>query len=156
MKSPTALATAAALLAVCATATANDIGARPLAVPAAVLAPATGATGLSAYAGHAVFSQYDPTTGRWRLMHWLRGAVKQLSVGERPVPFDADAGPGRDGRPVAVFSRCRHEPAVSGIIAQPDWGQVRPQGTIYALRGILSATAQVGVREQNSAGCLRS
>jgi hypothetical protein len=76
-----------------------------------VVAPAPGATGLTAYGGHVVWSQPDPATGLWQLEQWHAGHVARLPVAERAVPFDADAGPDARGRPVVVYSRCRHEPA---------------------------------------------
>src|SRR5690349_25119494 len=75
-----------------------------------VVAQVPGATGLTAYAGHVVWSQPDPATGRWRLMQWHDGRVTRLAVGSRRVSFDADAGPDARGHPVVVYSRCRHEP----------------------------------------------
>ena len=39
------------------------------AVPATVVADAPGATALTAYGGHVVWSRLDPATGRWQLVH---------------------------------------------------------------------------------------
>ena len=71
------------------------------------------AAGLTAYGGHAVWSQLDRATGRWQLRQWHAGHVSRLPVSERGVPFDADAGPDAHGRPVLVYSRCRLDPASS-------------------------------------------
>ena len=103
----------------------NDIGIQPVHVPAAILADAPGATGLTAYAGHVVWSRLDPATARWQLVQWTgpAGRISTLPVAERSVPFDASAGPSSTGRPVVVFSRCRREPpGLSGILPTPDWG----------------------------------
>jgi hypothetical protein len=100
---------------VTAAAAAPDVGASGV-----VVAQVPGATGLTAYAGHVVWSQPDPATGRWRLMQWHDGRVTRLAVGSRRVSFDADAGPDARGHPVVVYSRCRHEPPYVYYTA-PDW-----------------------------------
>ena len=104
-----------------------------LAAPAAqaqssdvVLAPAPDSTAITAYGGHVVLSKRDPQTGNWALVRWHAGIVDVLPVAQRSVPFDADAGPGRDGKPVVVYSRCRQEPALpSGLPPTPDWQTAR-------------------------------
>src|SRR4051812_34769036 len=75
-----------------------------------VVATLPGAMGLSAYGGHVIWSQPDAATGRWRLMQWHAGRITRVAVGERSVPFDADAGPDVRGRAIAVFSRCGNDP----------------------------------------------
>jgi hypothetical protein len=91
-----------------------------------VLAPAPDSTGVSAYGGQVVLSKRDPQTGRWALVRWHAGVVDVLPVAQRSVPFDADAGPGRDGDPVVVYSRCRVEPALTpGLAPTPDWQTAR-------------------------------
>jgi hypothetical protein len=91
-----------------------------------VLAPAPDSTGITAYGGDVVLSKRDPQTGSWALVRWHAGVVDVLPVAQRSVPFDADAGPGRDGKPVVVYSRCRQEPALpSGLAPTPDWQTAR-------------------------------
>jgi hypothetical protein len=71
-------------------------------------------TPVTGYGGHLVWSAYDEPSGDYRLIH--RGAdgnVAPLPVAGRSVPFDADLGPGRDGRPALVYSRCAAEPPVA-------------------------------------------
>ena len=48
---------------------ADDIRVRPVPVPATVVADAAGATALTAYGGHVVWSRLDPATNRWQLVH---------------------------------------------------------------------------------------
>ncbi|WP_027006748.1 hypothetical protein [Conexibacter woesei] len=81
-----------------------------------VIASGRGVARLSAYGGALVFSKRDSATKRWSLMLWRAGHVHRLAVPTRAIPFDADAGPGADGRPVAVFSSCTKDPNYSG-----DW-----------------------------------
>jgi len=76
-----------------------------------VLTTAPGAIGLSAYGGVAVWSEPEPGP-MWRLRGWWDGAAHDVALPPRRVPYDADVGPDREGRPVAVFSRCRREPAL--------------------------------------------
>lgn len=75
--------------------------------PGATLVVRTGApTKLSAYGGVLVWSQYSPRTKRFRLMARRGGRTERLPVPSSPDPLDLDLGPGPDGRPVAVYSRC--------------------------------------------------
>ena len=91
-----------------------------------VLAPAPDSTGVTAYQGNVVLSKRDPQTGNWALVRWHYGVVDVLPVAQRSVPFDADAGPGTDGRPVVVYSRCRREPVLTpGLAPTPDWQTAR-------------------------------
>ena len=87
-----------------------------------VVTQAPGAAGLTAYAGHVVWSQPDLASSRWRLMQWHAGHVSRLPVADRGVPFDADAGPDARGRPVVVYSRCRIDPP-DAYYAAADWSQ---------------------------------
>ncbi|MEA2130730.1 MAG: hypothetical protein QOJ85_3621, partial [Solirubrobacteraceae bacterium] len=88
----------------------------------AVLSPAPGAAGLTAYNGHVVWSSRDPVSGRWSLTQLHRGAVSALAVAPRSVPFDADAGSDADGNAVVVYSRCATEPSPpSGLSPGADW-----------------------------------
>lgn len=90
---------------------AAGILAAALAVPARaettkVIADGRGATGLSAYGGHLVYSVRDPVSKQWSLVRWHAGHVEALPVPPRSVPFDADAGPDAAGHPVVVYSAC--------------------------------------------------
>jgi hypothetical protein len=55
------------------------------------------------------WSSYDPQTRRFRLEVALRGTTRTANVPSRGVPFDVDLGPGPDGRPLVVYSRCAAE-----------------------------------------------
>lgn len=91
-----------------------------------VLASALDSSAITAYGGQVVLSKRDPQTGNWALVRWHAGVVDVLPVAQRSVPFDADAGPGRDGKPVVVYSRCRQEPALTlGLAPTPDWQTAR-------------------------------
>ncbi len=79
-----------------------------------VLAPAPGAAGLTAQSGQVVFSRQE--AGRWTLVRWHNGVVDALPVASRAVPFDADAGTDKDGRPVLTYSRCASDaPSPQGL-----------------------------------------
>jgi len=91
-----------------------------------VLAAAPDSAGITAYGGVVVLSKRDPQTGKWALVRWHAGVVDVLPVAQRSVPFDADAGPGRDGKPVLVYSRCRREAMLTpGLAPTPDWQTAR-------------------------------
>jgi hypothetical protein len=83
---------------------------------ARVIASGRGVAGLSAYGGSLVFSKRDAATKKWSLMLWRAGHVHHLAVPARAIPFDADAGPGAEGRPVAVYSVCATDARYGG-----DW-----------------------------------
>jgi hypothetical protein len=107
---------------------ATVIAAAIAAVPASaqgaeeVLAPVQNQSVLSAYGGHVVWNELDLASGRWFLIRWHAGVTSRLPVSSRGVPFDVDLGPDARGRPVAVYSRCRREPAAGGGLAlSPDW-----------------------------------
>jgi len=68
---------------------------------------------LSAYGGYVVFSQAESRT-RWRLMSWHDGVVTRLNVPARRLPFDASVGPGPNGSPEVVFSKCAADPGYHG------------------------------------------
>jgi hypothetical protein len=74
-----------------------------------VAATAHAIAGMSAWHGHLVFSQLDAASERWSLYAATASGMRRLPVGTAPVPFDADVGTDRSGRPVAVFSRCPSE-----------------------------------------------
>ena len=83
-------------------------------------------TPLGAIDGRIVWSDYDPAVSRYFLTQRLNGVTSRLPVPPRAVPFDLDLGPDADGRPVAAYSRCRHDPPrrgpPRGTLAQlPEW-----------------------------------
>jgi hypothetical protein len=81
---------------------------------------------ISAWNGHAVLSQLNPSTGRWSLMHATAHGVAALPVAPQNRPFDADVGTDAAGRPVAVFSRCpRRGPIVSSYAQLPGTSRCR-------------------------------
>jgi hypothetical protein len=99
-----------------------------------VLASAASTAGITAYGGQVVLSRRDPATNRWALVRWHAGVVDVLGVPQRGVPFDVDAGTGRNGEPVVVYSRCAREPASLssspsgedfGAAPAPDWQTAR-------------------------------
>jgi hypothetical protein len=102
----------------------------------ALAGPAVGATvvdtvlrptPVSAFQGRAVWSRFDPATGRYQLVTATaadpRPAV--LPIPSRAVPFDADLGPGPGGSTVAVYSRCAREPFGAGPDGMPVWSTGR-------------------------------
>ena len=89
------------------------------AVAAALLAPAPrwphvdrsagGADPIRAWAGIAVLSVLDPTTGTYQLATQTGTHAPQPLAGIAPAaqPFDADIGPGPGGAATIVFARCQ-------------------------------------------------
>lgn len=76
-----------------------------------VLARELRPTAVSAHGGFVVWSSWSDRAHGYRLVAWDRqGGRRVLPARAQRVPFDADVGPGRDGRPVAVYSRCRRSP----------------------------------------------
>jgi hypothetical protein len=76
-----------------------------------------GVSPVAADAGYAVWSDYDSSSGQYRLAaRTPAGVVGLLPVAPGPVAFRIDLGRGPDGNEVAVFARCTHEPtdAVDG------------------------------------------
>jgi hypothetical protein len=86
-----------------------SIAALGLAGPATELARYDAQTPLAANHGTVAWSAYDPGTREFRLTVYRRGAMRQVPVPPRAVPFDADVGLGPGGRPMLVYSRCRRE-----------------------------------------------
>ncbi len=87
-------------------------------------------TTISVLDGRIVWSDYDPVAKRYFLTQRLNGVTSRLPVDPRSVPFDVDLGPDADGKPVAAYSRCRHEPPPRnpprGALAQlPEWRRGR-------------------------------
>lgn len=66
-------------------------------------------TRLAAYDGSLLWSSYDPRLRRYGLKALVDGVVQKLPVRTRRIAFDADLGPGPDGRLNAVYSRCSNE-----------------------------------------------
>jgi hypothetical protein len=109
---------------------------------------------LTSYGGYVIFSQLDPT-GKWQLVAWHHGSTSTLSVPERTIPFDANAGPAANGTPTVVFSRCIHEPPAASVLLElqaqpPNWSRASgchvyelalPDGTPKLVRGIYAPGA---------------
>lgn len=75
--------------------------------PVTVVAETGAATRVSAYGGVVAWSFYSSKSRSFRLMVRRGGRTSRASVRRSQEPFDVDLGPGRDGRPRAVYSRCR-------------------------------------------------
>jgi len=90
-----------------------------LALPASAAADTVIATErapskLSADQSRVVWSSYDPVTGNYYLTSRdTQGAITRIPIGPRKVPFDVDLGYVGEGEEVAVYSRCRIEPAAA-------------------------------------------
>lgn len=95
------------------------VSAAPVRSDDQVLTPLPNVSAIGAYGGHVVWSQLNSATGRWSLMDLHAGVVNAVPVSSRSVPFDVDLGPDRQGQPVAVYSRCRKDPAAA--LPNPDW-----------------------------------
>jgi hypothetical protein len=113
---------------------------------------------LTAYDGYVVFSQYEAAARDWHLMVWHEGSISPLPVPARDMPFDADAGPAADGRPVLVYSRCAQDPPpptadelqLSEYLREPVWTDARgcriyelalPNGSPQLVKGIYAPGA---------------
>ena len=82
-----------------------------------------------------------PKLAQPRMVRFI--SCKPGAVAQRSVPFDADAGPGRDGQPVVVYSRCRQEPTLTaGLAPTPDWQTARGCD-VYELPLTFDAVARV-------------
>lgn len=103
------------------------LGALVLAAPAAAQSVATldRSTPVAAYGGRLLWSQYDATTKTYGLVTRAGGVTSAVAVARRSVPFDADLGPGPDGTPVAVYSRCATEVTPSGSFGPSLYGKGR-------------------------------
>lgn len=98
----------------------------PVEVPAVDLADATNLTTPTAAAGHVVFSRYVPALRRYELVAWsAAGGVRALPVGDRAVPFDADAGTNVRGHPVVTFSRCATDGTMAPVLPTVDFTGAR-------------------------------
>ena len=65
-------------------------------------------TAVREFAGNIVFSQFDPTAGRYFLSVRRAGAAapERLPVAASTRTFDADIGPGSSGKPELIYQRC--------------------------------------------------
>lgn len=80
-----------------------------------IVATSGGLTSLSAYGDVVAWSDratggQGPSPEAYHLTALVDGEVRRLPVAPRAVPFDVNLGPDRDGRTVAVYSRCAREP----------------------------------------------
>ena len=126
-----------------------------LLVPAAAAAAADttiqalpAATPVRAWAGTAVLSVLDPTTGRYALATQRGTAPAQALPGVAPAaePFDADIGPGPGGAPVIVFARCRAKDRCHLAQTTPAGGTETPITGSAATAGWESAPTVWGSR----------
>ncbi len=78
--------------------------------PSSLVEPGA-ATKVATFDGLTVWSARDED-GAYRLVADARsdGDPRAVEVAPRAVPFDVDLGPGPQGSPLAVYSRCRREP----------------------------------------------
>jgi hypothetical protein len=86
----------------------------PATASAEELARVSAPSPVSAQGGRVLWSARDEATGRYRLMTWFAGKTEALPVPTRSVPFDADLGPNKNDRTVAVYSRCARDPVADG------------------------------------------
>jgi hypothetical protein len=116
-------------------------------------------TPVSAYAGHVVFSRYDASIAGYRLVEAHASpageVTTQLAAAPRSVPFDADVGPGADGTPTVVFSRCATEPRL-GADQLPIWATGRGCDVYELPLGATSETRVAGVSTAASSEYLPS
>jgi hypothetical protein len=65
-------------------------------------------TAVREFAGNIVFSQFDPTAGRYFLSVRRAGAAapERLPVASSTRTFDADIGPDSSGKPELIYQRC--------------------------------------------------
>ena len=65
-------------------------------------------TAVREFAGNIVFSQFDPTAGRYFLSVRRSGAAapERLPVASSARTFDADIGPDSSGKPELIYQRC--------------------------------------------------
>src|SRR5690349_17187396 len=103
-------------------------------------------TPVSAYAGHVVWSQFDGSNYKLYEAHATPGGqvTTQLAATPRGVPFDADIGPGADGTPTVVYSRCATEPRL-GDDQLPIWATGRGCDVYRLALGATKETRVSGV-----------
>jgi hypothetical protein len=70
-------------------------------------------TTIDAYAGRVVWS--ERSSDGYHLVDYREGKMRRLPIAPRQSPFDVDLGPNRQGRPVAVYSRCTQVPIPGAI-----------------------------------------
>ncbi|WP_028066087.1 hypothetical protein [Solirubrobacter soli] len=101
-------------------------------------------TTVSAYAGHVVWSQFDGSSYRLYEAHASPAGqvTTQLAAAPRSVPFDADIGPGADGTPTVVYSRCATEPKLDQL---PIWATARGCDVYRLALGATKETRVAGV-----------
>lgn len=74
-------------------------------------------TDLSAGQGLVVYSAYDASSHRYRLMQISKGVTSRVDVPSSLTPFNADVGPTSSGHAYLVYERCaRARPADSGLM----------------------------------------
>lgn len=83
------------------------LGPSPASAKTVRLAELSRPTKLSAYKGLTLWSAYNRETKRYRLTLSQGETRRTLAVPAARSPIDGDLGPGPDGSPVAVYSRCR-------------------------------------------------
>jgi hypothetical protein len=108
------------------------------------VAPVERPTPVSAYAGHLIWSQFEGGAFALYEAHASPGGqvTTRLAAAPRGVPFDADIGPGADGTPTVVYSRCAQEPRL-GADGLPIWATGRGCD-VYELPLGATAEARVG------------
>ena len=131
-----------------------------LGYPAAAMADETLAlvtrpTPVGAFAGHVVWSKYDPVANAYFLTQRFQGATARLPVKPRAVPFDVDVGRNAGNDAVAAYSRCSREPgprerATGNALARlPQWATGRGCD-LYVLN--LRTNVETRARGASSAG----
>ena len=116
-------------------------------------------TPISAYAGHVIWSQFDAGVAGYRLFEAHASpagqVTTQLAAAPRSVPFDADIGPGADGAPTVVYSRCATEPRL-GADQLPVWATGRGCDVFALALGATAETRVAGVSTGGSSEFLPS
>jgi len=83
------------------------VAAGPAAAADIEIATLPAQSSIDALDGHVLWSVQDEGTDVWRLVDYSNGVQRPLAVATSASPFDADLGHDRNGRLVAVYSRCR-------------------------------------------------
>lgn len=104
------------------------------AAPGRVIAEVQRPTPISGYGHLVAFSSWDGSAFRLTVWDSQTGQTVTPDVRARSVPFDVDLGPDRNGRTVAVYSRCSVEPDYDASFARSRWPYVRGRGCdVYGL-----------------------
>jgi hypothetical protein len=90
-----------------------------------VIAEERGLTPVDAHGAIVAWSSYDTEASVYSLVARVGATVERLPVRRRQVAFDVDIGPDRSGRHVAVYSRCRRDPAVGPLGFRPSLAEAR-------------------------------